>query len=67
MVTEPSGPYFLGRPLFFFTGIVMAAGAAPIVAVCGGGTLPGGAAADDGVGVVDPPVAAGFSVLGATW
>lgn len=65
MVTEPSGAYFLGRPLFFLAGIV--AGDASIAAVCGGcggGALP----AVVGICVVDPLAGAGLlSVLGATW
>ena len=64
MVTEPSGAYFLGRPLFFLAGIV--AGDASIAAVCGGcggGALPAVA----GICVVDPLAGAGLSVLGATW
>ncbi|RDX95432.1 hypothetical protein CR513_22049, partial [Mucuna pruriens] len=60
IVTDPSGAYFLGRPLFFFAGIVP--GAATAAAVCGGAVHAGA-----GTFVVDPPVGTGLSVLGATW
>jgi hypothetical protein len=58
IVTLPSSPYFLGRPLFFFPG---KAGVATAGATVVGGGAPTWAAG------ADPPVGAGFSDLGATW
>ena len=67
IVTVPSGPYFLGLPLFFFAGILAAAAGA--VVADGAAVVAGaaGGAGETGGGVVDPPVWAGFSDLGATW
>jgi hypothetical protein len=60
MVTLPSGPYFLGLPLFFFNDIVAAAGDGWGGGACGG--------ACGGAGGTDPGVEFGLlSDLGAIW
>ena len=41
LATLPSGPYFLGLPLFFFTGIIAAAGRITGWVVAGAGTTAG--------------------------
>lgn len=65
LVTEPSGAYFLGLPLFFLTVVVPSTPAATAVdgvkPTCGGVTITGGSGSD-------PLNWLGFSVvLGATW
>lgn len=63
IVTEPSGPYFLGLPLFFFKvvapGTPAATDGSGVTPISEGVTVTGGA---------DPLTRVGFSVvLGATW